>query len=253
MPSAYLARLVLIEARRGALPWLAGAAVVASLALAAFLSQVALTDSRALQLALVAALLRACAVFLVAVHVATSLLREMNDKGLEMLLSLPLARSTQYLGRLAGFAACGAILALAFSLPLLLWAAPQAVALWALSLALECLLVAAATLFFAVSLGQVVAAVSATMGFYVLARSIAAVQALAASPLAEAATAHEAARWAVDAVALLLPRLDGVTRTDWLLYATPEPHAYLQGLAGLLIYAGLLAAAGLFDFHRENF
>src|SRR2546423_10053891 len=124
MPSAHLARLVLIEARRGALPWLALAALLISLALAAFVSQVALTESRALQLAIVAALGRACAVFLIAAHVATSLLREMNDKGLELMLSLPLPHSTQYLGRLAGFAACGAALAAVFAAPLFAWATP---------------------------------------------------------------------------------------------------------------------------------
>jgi hypothetical protein len=69
MPSANLARLVLIEARRGGLPWLAAASILVSLGLAAFLSQVALTESRALQAAIVAALLRACAVFLVAAYV----------------------------------------------------------------------------------------------------------------------------------------------------------------------------------------
>lgn len=253
MPSANVARLVLIEARRGALPWLAVAGVLLSLALAAFLSHVALTESRALQLAIVASLARACAVFLIAAHVATSVLRELNDKGLELMLSLPLPRSAQYLGRLAGFAACGTVLAAAFSAPLLLWAAPGAVALWAVSLALECSLVAAAALFFAVSLGQLVAALAATAGLYVLARSMAGFQAIAASPLAEASAAHEIARWGVEGVALLLPRLDAVTRTEWLLYGAPEPRAYLQGLAGLLIYGALLAAAGLFDFQRESF
>ena len=99
MPSANLVRLVLLEARRGALPWLALAAVALSLGLAAFLSQVALTESRSLQAAIVAAVLRACAVFLVAAHVAASVLREINDKGLELMLSLPLARSAQYTGR----------------------------------------------------------------------------------------------------------------------------------------------------------
>jgi hypothetical protein len=253
MPSANLARLVLIEARRSALPWLAIAGVLIGLALAAFLSQVALTESRALQLAIVAALGRACAVFLVAAHVATSVLREMNDKGLELMLSLPLPRSTQYLGRLAGFAACGAALAVVFAAPLLLWAAPGAVALWALSLALECAVVAAAALFFAVSLGQLVAVLATTAGLYLLGRSIASIQAIAASPLAEASTAHEVARWGVDGVALLLPRLDAVTRTEWLLYGMAEPRAYLQALAGLLIYGALVVAAGLFDFQRENF
>ena len=67
-----------------------------------------------------AAVLRACAVFLIAAHVASSTLREMNDKGLELMLALPLPRATQYLGRLAGFAALGIFLAAAFSAPLLL-------------------------------------------------------------------------------------------------------------------------------------
>src|ERR1043166_4547400 len=95
MPSANLVRLVLLEARRGALPWLALTAGALSLGLAAFLSQVALTESRSLQAAIVAAVLRVCAVFLVAAHVAASVLREIDDKGLELMLSLPLARSSQ--------------------------------------------------------------------------------------------------------------------------------------------------------------
>jgi hypothetical protein len=253
MPSAYLARQVLIEARRGALPWLALGAVVLTLGLAAFLSQVALTESRALQLAIVAALGRACAVFLLAAHVAASVVREANDKGLELALALPVPRARLYLGRLAGYAACGTALAALFAAPLLLWANPAPVAMWALSLALECTVVAAAALFFAVSLGQVVGALAATVGLYLLARSMAGIQAIAASPLAEASAAHELAQWAVEAVALLLPRLEAVTRTEWLLYGMPEPRLYVQALGGLLIYATLLAAAGLFDFQRESF
>ncbi|MGH8668591.1 MAG: ABC transporter permease, partial [Burkholderiales bacterium] len=122
MPTAALARFRLLEARRSGLPWLGAACIVLGVALAAFLSQVALTESRALQLALVAALLRASAVFLIAAHVATSTLREIDDKALELMLSLPLPRAAQYLGRLAGFVACAAALAAAFALPLLLWA-----------------------------------------------------------------------------------------------------------------------------------
>src|SRR5882762_5802821 len=98
MPAAILARFVLLEARRGGLPWLAGASIAVALGLAAFLSQVAVTESLALQASIVAALLRASAVFLIAAHVASSTLRELDDKELERMLSLPLSRSTQYLG-----------------------------------------------------------------------------------------------------------------------------------------------------------
>ena len=252
MPAATLARAVLLEARRGGLPWLAAGCIVLALALAAFLSQVALTESLALQAAVVAAVLRACAVFLIAAQVASSTLREMNDKGLELMLSLPLSRSSQYLGRLAGFAACAVALAAAFALPLLLWARPGAVALWAASLACEAALVAAAALFFAMSLAQLVPAIAATAGLYLLARSIAAIQAIAGGPAAEASLAAELARRAVDAIALLLPKLDAATRTEWLIYGAPSAGSYAWALGGLLVYALLLIFAGLFDFHRKN-
>jgi hypothetical protein len=251
MPAATLARLVLLEARRGGLPWLALGCIAAGAALAAFLSQVAVTESLSLQAALVAALLRAGAVFLIAAQVAGSTLREINDKALELMLSLPVSRPAQYLGRLAGFAACSAALAALFSLPLLLWAPPSWVALWGLSLALEGTLVAAAALFFAMALAQLVPAIAAVAGLYLLARSMAAVQAIAAQPAGDS-LAHDIARWGVDAVAFLLPRLDAVTRTEWLLYGPPAPGAYLTALAGLAVYLALLAAAGLFDFYRRN-
>jgi len=252
MPTVILARLVLLEARRGGLPWLAAGSLLLALALGAFLAQVALTESIALQAAVVAALLRACAVFLVAAQVASSVLREVGDKGLEQMLSLPLSRTAHYLGRLAGFGACGVVLAALFSLALLPWAAPGAAALWGLSLALETVLVAAAALFFAMALAQLVPAIAATLGFYLLARSMGAIQAMASGPGVDAGFPAQAARATLDAIALILPALDGVTRTEWLLYGPPAPGAYAAALGALALYAALLAAAGLFDFHRRN-
>lgn len=252
MPTAILARLVLVEARRGGLPWLAAGSLALAVLLAAFLSQVALTEARALQLAVVAALLRASAVFLIAVQVSASVMREVNDKGLELMLSLPLARSSHYLGRLAGFSLMAVALALVFALPLLAWASPGMVALWATSLALEGTLVAAAALFFAMTLAQPVPAIAATAGLYLLARSMAAIQAIAAGPLVEPSLANQAARFSVEAVALLLPRLDAVTRTEWLLYGAPDDAAFLAAMAALGVYVALLAAAGLFDFYRRS-
>ena len=253
MPAAILARLCLVEARRGGLPWLALASLLAAVALAAFLSEAAISESRSLQLSVLAAVLRAAAVFLVAAQVAASTLREFNDKGLELMLSLPLGRSTHYFGRLAGFSASAVALAALFSAALLPWAAPGAVALWGVSLACEAALVAAAALFFAMTLAQLVPAIAATAGLYLLARSIAAIQAIAAGPLAPDSLVARLAGLAVDGVALLLPRLDVVTRTEWLLYAPPAAGTYALALGGLGLYGALLVAAGLFDFHRRNF
>lgn len=251
-PILLIARSTLLEARRSGLPWLALGLLAAALGLAAFLSQVAVTEGRELQAAFAAALLRAGAAFLLAAHVTASVVREANDKVLELALTLPLSRSQYYLGKLVGYGAIGFAFAVACGLPLLLWATPGSAALWCASLAAELLLVCAASLFFAITLANVVPAIAATAGLYLLARAMAAIQLLARGPLAEETWTQALARGAVDAVALLLPRLDAATRSDWLLYAPPAAAEYGAAVGALVLYAALLCAAGLFDFHRRN-
>lgn len=251
MPALILARLAFLEARRGGLPWLALAAIAFGLGLAAFLSQVALTESNNLQAALLAAWLRACAMFLIATQVTSSVLREMQDKGLEMMLTLPLTRGAQYLGRFAGFVLAGILLAAVFAAVLLPWAPPSAVGLWGISLACEAALVSAAALFFAMTLAQLVPAISATAGLYLLGRSIGTIQAIAVGPAIESTPAGAAARMVVDAIAFFLPPLESITRTEWLLYGAPSLQV-LTALGATVIYTALLVAAGLFDFHRRS-
>lgn len=251
-PAVILARNVLVEARRSGLPWLGLAAIAVAVLLAAFLSQVALTESLQLQAALVAALLRACGAFLVALAVSASTAREMADKGFELMLSLPLSRATHYLGRWMGHATGALIVAVAFSLPLLLWSAPDAVAYWGVSLAFELALVAALALFFSMALGQLLPAVAATAAFYLLARTLGTLQSIAQGSLLETDWTQRAAHSAIDAIAFVLPRLDSATRTDWLLYGMPPGREYLAGLAGLALYCALLLAAGLIDLRRRN-
>jgi ABC-type Na+ efflux pump permease subunit len=251
MPAAIFIRLALIEARRGGLVWLAAVSIVTAVALGGFLAQLAITESRLLQAAVVAGLLRVCAVFAIASQVVASVRREIDDKRVELLLALPLSRPAQYLGRLAGFIALGIVVAVLFAVPLALWAPPAAVAGWALSLACELALVAAAALFFAMTLAQLVPALAATAGLYFLARSMGAMQAIAASPLTEDSFLQELGRHALDALALVLPALDRVTRTEWLLYGIADARSYALAVGGMLVYTALLAAAGVFDFERR--
>jgi ABC-type transport system involved in multi-copper enzyme maturation permease subunit len=250
--STTVAYYLLVEALRSGLPWLAAACVLAVWGLSGFLSQVAITEATALQASAAGALLRACAVFLLAAHVVASVAREANDKGLELALALPISRPAYYLGKLLGYTCAGALLATLFALPLLMWARPADLAAWWISLTAETAVAAAAALFFASALTQTVAAIAATVGLYLLGRSIAAIQAIAGGPLAGDSAPAQAARWIVDALGLLLPRLDTVTRSDWLLYGAPAAGEFAHGLAGLALYFLLLTAAGLFDFSRRN-
>ncbi len=248
-PVRVIARFVQLEALRSGLPWLAFACIGASVGLAVFLGQVALTEAREFQAAATAALLRACAAFLIAAHVVASIARETNERGLELALTLPVSRATYYAGKLAGFSCCGTLLAAAFAMPLLIWNPPAAVLLWWVSLSMETALVAAIALFFSIAL-TVVPAIAATAGLYLLGRSISAVQAIAAGPLAD--KTEDVLSGIVDLFAVLLPRLDSATRTEWLVYGPAAPSDFLAALTGLAIYFAVVVAAGLFDFSRRN-
>ena len=252
-PALTLARFVVLEACRTGLPLLVVCALALGVGLAGFLSRLALTESATLQTGVLASFFRVSAVFMTAAFVVTSMVRESNDKGTELLLSLPISRTTYYLGKATGFAACGTILAGIFSAALLFWCPPGAVAVWCLSLMLEVSLMAVVSLFFVMTIGDVVPALAAMAGCYLLSRVMVSFQAIAISPLAEPPDGlQQLATNGIDLVALLLPPLDRATQTVWLLYAAPSSAEFLH-LAGMrFVYGTLVTAAGLVDFHRRN-
>jgi len=249
-----IARYTLLEALRNRLLGLALILVAAGLAFTQFLQQVAITESVQIEAAFLAALLRLGAVFMLAGFVVTSMVREFNDKVMELILSRPLRRSSYYLGKLAGYAATALALALIVSVPLALFAPAPRVALWGVSLACELLLVAAFSLFCVLSLTQVMSALAAVAGFYLLSRSIGALQVMAANPLTEGISfAEKLVNLVIDAIAFALPGMDRMTQTAWLIDAAPSTQDMLQVFAQTAVYMLLLCAAALFDLQRKNF
>ena len=251
-PALAIARYTLLEALRSRLLWLFVLAACGAVGLSGFLQQLALTESRAVQAALLAAGLRLASVFLLATFIITSMAREAADKGLELLLALPMPRAAYLLGKLAGYGALAAIPALLFGALMLPFAAPAQGALWGLSLLGELWIVAAFSLLCAASLQQALPALAAAGGFYVLARSVGSLQLLAHGPGAGHAWPQQAMAGAIDLLVLLLPRLDDFTRTHWLLYASGDLHALAGVAVQTAIYVTLLAASALCDFYRRN-
>ena len=249
-----IARYTLLEALRNRLFWLGLILVAAGLILTQFLQQVALTESNQIQTALLAAVLRVGAVFMLAGFVITSMVREFNDKVMELILSRPLERSSYFFGKLAGYASIALALALIASLPLALFAPARQVALWGLSLACELLIVTSFALFCVLSLTQVMSALAAVAGFYLLSRSVSALQIMAANPLSDVQSlGQQLVNFIIDAIAFFLPGLDRMTQTGWLIYGTPTSAEILGVLAQTAVYVLLLCGAALFDLQRKNF
>jgi len=247
-----IAFYTLLEALRNRLMWLVVMIALIGIGISGFLGELAITESREIQGALLAAFLRFAAVFLLATFVVTGMVRELNDKGLDLLLALPLPRASYLLGKLTGFAALALIQALLFGLLTVFFSSVMQSVFWTLSLIFELWLVAAFSLLCVFTFNQIPTALSAVYAFYLLARSITALQLIGHSPLNDGAPSQHILTFIVDAIATLLPRLDEFTKTEWLTYATGTWSALAPLLVQATIYLVLLTSAALFDLYRKN-
>lgn len=250
--AATIARYTLLEALRNRLMWLLGAVLVIGIGLSGFIGDLAVTERQETQVALLAAFLRFAGALLMVIFVVTSLVREANDKGLELVLALPLPRAGYVLGKLAGFAALALLPAMLFGGLLGVLVRSWDVALWTVSLLGELWIVAAFSLLCVMTFSQVMTALSAAIGFYLLARSVTALQQFGQSRYAPEGVAQDVINAVMKAVGYVLPRLDDFTRTEWLVYHSGSWATLGPLAAQTLIYLALLSAAALFDLYRRN-
>jgi len=251
---ATIARCTLLEAMRTRLPALVLVALLVLLAASFFMETIAVVEGDRLQAGFYASGMRLAGVFIAAIYVLVSVTREFNDKGLDVVLALDLPRSHYILGKLAGYLAIAAFIAVAAALPLVWFAPLPAVAQWAATLAVELAIVVALALFAIVTLNQLTPAASFVLAFYLLARSLTAVRLMSAHPLTGVDTlSHQVIRFMVETLALVMPALDAWTQTAWLVNGPAAWSAILPLLGFGALYVVLLAAATMFDFYRKNF
>lgn len=245
-----IARYTLLEAARSRLVWLVLGTILIFCATSLFIRELAITDSVRLQTAFLATSLRATSFFLIAAFIIGTLQRELNDKSPALLLALDLPRSHFVLGKCLGMAGVASLIGLSCALPLALLT-PNAVWLaWTTSLLLEAWIIAAVSVFCGISLRSVAAGLAFTIGFYLLAKSLAALQLISHASLDAASLTHRYLTGLLDALALLLPRLDEFAKTSWLVDGASTALGPLALQA--LVFSALVTAAAMFDMYRKN-
>ncbi len=248
-----IAYYTLLEALRNRLLWLVVGVLLAAFGLAEFLGAVAITETRQFQSGFMGALLRAFAVFVLSLFVITSIVREFNDKGLELVLSFPIPRASYLLGKLLGFFGLALIIASAAGVCLMAYAPPFQACLWAMSLAMELFIVTAVSLLCLFTFTHVTVALSAVMVFYLLSRSMTAIQLMGHFPVVSSESlAQDVIVAFLDALAFLLPQLDQFTASDWLIYHSAGWADLLPVVGQTVIYVGLLSGAAMFDLYRKS-
>jgi ABC-type transport system involved in multi-copper enzyme maturation permease subunit len=248
-----IARYSLREALQNRVLGLLLGLLLAGFLLAEFVGAVALTEQRAVQAALLGSLLRVGSVLIIALFVVASLLREQQDRTLELVLSLARPRGQYVAGKLLAYSALALMLALACGALVLLYAEALVALRWCLSLACELSLVAAFGLLLAFTFRQPVAALAALLAVYALTRALGALLLIAhESPFSQGGAFDAFAAGFLGVLGWLLPALYRFTQAGWLAYGTGSWGDFGLVVAQTAIYLPLLAAAAMFDLYRRE-
>lgn len=226
--------------------------MICLLGIAEFTGELAITETLNIQAVLLASIARWLLIMTSALFVITSMIRELNDKGTELILSLPISKTTYYFGKYLGFIALSLVMIISISLLLLLYADPYALLIWTISLICETSIIIAASMLCLFTFSNITVSFVVVICFYLLSRTMEAIQLLATSPILETKSfAQEFITWLVNAISFVLPELNKFSRGDWLVYGTEDSNLILI-FVQTVIYLGILISAGIFDLSRKE-
>lgn len=253
-------KFTLLEVLRTRL-WLFAIGVVGvSCLVSEFSASIAITESLEYRVITFATIIRLAAVFIVALFVSSSVIREFDDAVFDLVISRPVSRATWYASKQLGYFVLAISLSIICALPLMYFGAHQ-LAFWWVSFFAELCVVAAASMAFAITLRNATITITAVLSFYILSRVVSALVLMstrAAQDIAQPINIFIAN--AMRGLAYLLPNLDRFADPEWLVIGnTPLTSFNLSFSSDLfyvliqtLVYCALLSSVGLFDLYRRN-
>ncbi len=248
-----ITRFTLLEALHNRLVWLFLLLLLIGIMLAEFMGGISITESLVVKTSLLSASLRIFAVFVISLFVITSMVREINDKGLALTLSFPVSRASYYFGKFLGYSFIAFMMVLLIGFCLIFYAPALQVFIWISSLFCELLIMTALCLLCVFTFTQVTTAITAVAAFYVLARSLHAIQLMSQGPLIDPNSLVQTYSIKVlNIIAHFLPDLHRFSPSSWLVYAETSVDQIIPIILQTVIYVSVLTMAGLFDLYRKN-
>ncbi len=190
------------------------------------------------------------------IFVCSHLHNAFHTHEIDVFLSRPITRTKLILSYWVGFAYVALIHASAV-IVLLAWQDVvnwKGFILWSVSLLLECWLVVAIALFSAFTLRSNVAAVLASMGFYILARMmIFFIAATRTAFLFENQWLNNIVIYILKGVSIIMPRLDFFAHDEWLISGAKHAADLEVFVIQTVIFIPLLILATMADFNKKQF
>lgn len=273
MISGPLVRYILTAAVRDRLMLTLLLMIATGAAISVFLGGATITEKESFALVFGASGLRFLGVVGIVLFCCFYTRRSFETKEVEFLLSRPLSRMTFLVSHAFAFILLALLVAAAVCGAVFFLGKPNmgGFTLWGASLGVEYAIMAVAALFFAMVVSSASGAALAALGLYVLTRLIGTLLGIAYQ--APETIVFAALNNAMEIVSVLVPRLDLMAQTSWLVYGvegsggfgfTEEAGAYAYrlvatlGIGGFIFLQGAVSAllficAAAFDFIRREF
>lgn len=226
-------------------------AVCASLAI--FMGSAAIVEAKQFVVVFAAAGLRLAAVATLTLFIVFYIRRAFETRDIDFLLSRPLSRPQFILSHAVAFIALAVFVGLIAAMPLVLLAAPYVgvnALLWAATLLIELVIVAMASLFFAMVVPSAAGGVLSVFGLYTLSRLMGEILGILKNGLE--LPGYEVMGFIMHMISLAVPRLDLMAQSSWVVHGA-DPGLMLFLIAQGIVYSALLAAAATIDLIRRQF
>lgn len=273
MVSGPLVRFILTAALRDRLMITLLVMIVLGASLATFLGGASVSEEASFALVFGAGGLRFLGVIGIVLFVSFYMRRSFETKEVEFLLSRPVSRMTFLFSHALAFMLLALAVALAVAAAVFFLGKPDpgGLAAWGGSIAIELSIMAVTSLFFSLVLSSAAGSALAALGVYVLSRMIGVLIGIAALPPGN--VVFLVLNKIMDAVSVIVPRLDLMGQTSWLVYGVEgagdvglllRAGDYARTLVSTLgitgftltqgvLFIGLLLAASAYDFSRRQF
>ncbi len=220
------------------------------------LGSTAMLETQQMAIAFTAASARVIIMIGIIVFIGFHMRNAFDAKEIDVLLSRPISRTTLVLSYWVGFAAVATCLVLpTVALVGFIGTLNQTgFWLWSVSLLLESLLVVSVALFASLTMKSGVGTVLASLAIYSLSRMMGFF--LVATKSGNVFEKHQinvGAQWLMDAISLVVPRLDFFAKSSWLIYGARSYEDAALVLMQAAVFIPLLVAACVIDFKRKQF
>ena len=220
------------------------------------LGDMAMVEPLQLRISYAAAACRLVLVVGMIVFVCFHVRSAFDTKEIDVFLSRPISRPNLVLSYWLGFTVAAMLLVVP-TVAIMAWVGflnQQGFMAWALTLALEIVLVVAVALFSSFTLKSAVSSVMGSLGFYVMSRMMGFFIATSHSALLfrDKDLSH-LSQLLMKYLAIIVPRLDFFAKTNWLVYGLESMQDLWYPLIQAAIFIPLLLAATMVDFRRKQF